>query len=41
MARVMAVPIQVGNVRPTLQVNGELTTGEEGEALISMPAKEE
>ncbi len=41
MARVMAIPIQVGSVRPTLQVNGELTTGEEGEALISMPAKEE
>ena len=41
MARVMAIPIQVGNLRPTPQVNGQLTTGEDGEALISMPAKEE
>ncbi len=41
MAKVMAIPIQVGSLRPTPQVNGELTTGEDGEALISMPAKEE
>lgn len=41
MARVMAIPIQVGAMRPAPQLNGELTTGEEGEALISMPAKEE
>ena len=41
MSKVMAIPIQVGSVRPTPQVNGELTTGEDGEALISMPAKEE
>ncbi len=41
MARVMAIPIQVGAVRSTPRVNGELTTDEEGEALISMPAKEE
>jgi len=41
MAKVMAIPIQVGGFRPTPQVNGELTTGDDGEALISMPAKEE
>jgi hypothetical protein len=41
MAKVMAIPIQVGSFRPTPQVNGELTTGDDGEALISMPAKEE
>ena len=41
MAKVMAIPIQVGRRRPTPQVGGELTTGEHGEALISMPAKEE
>ena len=41
MAKVMAIPIQVGGVRPTPQVNGELTTGEDGEALLSMPAKED
>ena len=41
MARVMAIPIQVGSLRRTPQVNGGLTTGEDGEALISMPAKED
>ena len=41
MAKVMAIPIQVGSLRPTPQVNGELITGDDGEALISMPAKEE
>ena len=41
MARVMAIPIQVGSFRATPQVNGVLTNDEEGEALISMPAKEE
>ena len=41
MAKVMAIPIQVGSLRPTPQVNGQLTTGEDGEALISMPAKED
>ena len=41
MAKVMAIPIQVGAVRATPKVNGELTTDEEGEALISMPAQEE
>jgi len=41
MAKVMAIPIQVGSFRPTPQVNGELITGDDGEALISMPAKEE
>jgi hypothetical protein len=41
MAKVMAIPIQVGSFRPTPQVNGELITGDEGEALLSMPAKEE
>ena len=41
MARVMAIPIQVGALRSTPRVNGELTTDEEGEALISMPAKEQ
>jgi hypothetical protein len=41
MAKVMAIPIQVGSMRPTPQVNGELTTDEEGEALISMPAQED
>lgn len=41
MAKVMAIPIQVGNLRPAPQLNGELTTGEDDEALISMPAKED
>jgi len=41
MAKVMAIPIQVGSFRPTPQVNGELITTDDGEALISMPAKEE
>ncbi len=41
MARVMAIPIQVGRRRSTPQVSGELTTGGDGEALISLPAKEE
>lgn len=41
MSKVMAIPIQVGSVRAIPQVNGELTSGEDGEALISMPAKEE
>ena len=41
MAKVMAIPIQVGAVRATPKVNGELTTDEEGEALISMPAQED
>ena len=41
MAKVMAIPIQVGSLRAVPQVNGELTTAESGEALISMPAKEE
>jgi hypothetical protein len=41
MAKVMAIPIQVGSMRPTPQINGELTTDEEGEALISMPAQED
>ena len=41
MAKVMAIPIQVGSFRPTPRVNGELITTDDGEALISMPAKEE
>ncbi|MFQ5548363.1 MAG: hypothetical protein ACE5FV_08735 [Woeseia sp.] len=41
MAKAMAIPIQVGSQRPVPQLNGELTTGEDGEALISMPAKED
>jgi len=41
MAKVMAIPIQVGSFRPAPQVNGELITTDDGEALISMPAKEE
>ena len=41
MAKVMAIPIQVGSMRPTPQNNGELTTDEQGEALISMPAQED
>ena len=41
MAKVMAIPIQVGSLQPTLPLNGTITTGEDGEALISMPAKEE
>ena len=41
MAKVMAIPIQVGSLRAAPQVNGELTSGDAGEALISMPAKEE
>ena len=41
MAKVMAIPIQVGSFRATPQVNGELITGDDGEALLSMPAKED
>jgi len=41
MARVMAIPIQVGSRLTTPHVDGELTIGEDGEALISMPAKED
>ena len=41
MAKVMAIPIQVGSLQPTLPLNGTITIGEDGEALISMPAKEE
>ena len=41
MAKVTSIPIQVGILRPQPAINGELTTGEEGESLISMPAKEE
>ena len=41
MARVMAIPIQVGSLRPTARLNGKLITAEDGEALISMPGKEE
>lgn len=38
MAKVMAIPIQVGSLRAAPQVNSELTTGE---APISMPLQEE
>ena len=41
MAKVMAIPIQVGSLQPALPLNGTITIGEDGEALISMPAKEE
>ena len=41
MAKVMAIPIQVGSLRRAPTPNGELTTGEDGEALISMPAQED
>ena len=41
MAKVMAIPIQVGSLQPSLPLNGTITIGEDGEALISMPAKEE
>ena len=41
MAKVMAIPIQVGSFRSTPRVNGELITGDDGEALLSMPAKED
>ena len=41
MAKVMAIPIQVGSFRSTPRVNGELITGDDGEALRSMPAKED
>jgi hypothetical protein len=41
MAKVMAIPIQVGSLRPVPMLNGELTRGEDGEALLSMPAKED
>lgn len=41
MAKVMAIPIQVGSFRPAPRVNGELITGDDGEALLSMPAKED
>jgi hypothetical protein len=37
----VAIPIQVGSFRATPQVNGELITGDDGEALLSMPAKED
>jgi hypothetical protein len=41
MSRVMAIPIQVGSVRATPKVDGDLTTRESGEAKMSMPAKED
>lgn len=41
MAKVMAIPIQVGSLRPAPVLNGELTSGDDGEALLSMPAKED
>lgn len=41
MAKVMAIPIQVGSRRPMPQASGELTGDEDGEAVISMPAKED
>lgn len=41
MARVMAIPIQVGSLRPAPRLNGDPITAVDGEALISMPAKED
>lgn len=41
MARAASIPIQVGSVRPVPQVNGELQTDEQGESVISMPARED
>ena len=41
MTRSIAIPIQVGSLRPAPKVSGELTEGDAGEALISMPAKED
>jgi hypothetical protein len=40
MAKVMAIPIQVGSLQPALLLNGTITIGKDGEGLISMPAKE-
>ena len=41
MTRAASIPIQVGNVRPAPRVNGELQTDEQGEAVISMPEKDD
>lgn len=39
--RAASIPIQVGNVRAEPRLNGELQTDEQGEAVISMPARED
>ena len=39
--RTAAVPIQVGTVLAKPQINGELQTDEQGEMVISLPAKED
>lgn len=36
-----AIPVQVGSVLTKPKLNGELQTDEQGEAVISMPAKED
>ena len=41
MSSVTAVPIQVGSAARELQANGELRTDENGETVISLPAKED
>lgn len=40
-SRVMAIPIQVGTIRATPKVDGELTTRESGDARIAVPPKED
>lgn len=40
MIKSMAIPIQVGSAPGKPQVNGALVEGPDGEAVISMPAKE-
>lgn len=39
--RAASIPIQVGSVRAEPRLNGELQTDEQGEAVISMPARED
>ena len=41
MGRAASIPIQIGNVRPEPRVNGVLQTDEQGEAVISMPEKQD
>lgn len=40
MARVVMIPVQVGNVQQKLLPEGELKAGPDGRAIISLPAEE-
>lgn len=40
MARVLMIPVQVGNVQQKLLPEGELKAGPDGRAVISLPAEE-